>query len=396
MVGERIPDLSRLEQVTPDGSISSKNFELDCLINIFSYLAAELTQWGCLRTVCRRWHELSKSSRWIRLFSKKKDYLDLHGDQINGCEDRPGAEILTDLEEVIPYLSPVPALSLSHFRVSSASFEHLGSFSSLHLLRLAWCDFTSFMLDMSSFTTLRHLELGCGTFRSIEFLSSLTKLQILNLYRPLASLGVLSCLTDLHTLRLLGCLNFRVEDLRIIARLKLKELQLVGISFADLHLSHVSSLSSLTNLSIYNCRKDSGLLRNLLPLANLTTLNVMECSLTDEHCIALAALMPLKYLSLFECQAVSDSGLGLLCGLTALKELRLYNCQLISDLGIECLSQLSFLTLLLMQYKSPVMRRWRSLTNLKSLCELIVTDVAHICVTDQLALQERGIKLQQR
>ena len=218
---------------------------------------------------------------------------------------------------------------------------------------------------------LETLNLQCNQLegKTLENISKLTNLRLLNLYSN-PSLGsipsTLGNLSNLEVLDLNSC-ELEGEIPETITNLsKLKELNLGGNPLSGKILADIGNLSNLEVLNFELCKLEGEIPASIGNLANLRELNLAWCNLSSRipytignlskleslylHCCPLNGELPtsignlsnLKHLSLGEC-GLTGSIPEEICQLSQLEYLNLYNNQLSGNIpnGIGNLKKLN-------------------------------------------------------
>ena len=179
------------------------------------------------------------------------------------------------------------------------------------------------------------------------------------------------------------------------------------IDMTDVDLHSLSVFTSLTSLSLSNCKliTDEGVLSSLSNLSALTTLCFNDCrSITDFGMQFLSSLTNLTSLDLSKCGAtqtqmsnfihfigdpnttITDHGVQFLSGLTKLEHLDLSMCGRITDQGMQFLPNLANL-------KRLDMRSCTSITNLGAVETLSsLTSLTHLNVRECTSLSDLGVQ----
>jgi len=263
----------------------------DCWVIVFSFLDRGLQQWASLRVACRSWFIMSKNAQWVALLRPK-------------CRGTP--QLLA-------------ALGLVELRILDlTSCQGLNDF---------WVQ------SLSSLTALRTLALS-GPSTPTTCLSFLCKLRTLTLYfftekNLLASSG----LSGLQTLSLVS--GSKVMSLQVL-----------------------TSLSALKKLEVLGCQRitDEGL-RALSSLSTIRTLAFSACSLITNQSMRTFSLFPqLQSLQVLDCPLICDEGLRYMTSLTQLREFVSRGSWGITDHGVRAL-------LCLPQFQNLVIKRCPSIGN---------------------------------
>lgn len=237
---------------------------LDCLVSVFGMLSTRFWQWACLRKVCKKWYEASKTVRWLSLFQVAPQNINLQG------------------------LSTLVAMRHLNFanncwRVFTDQWlESVLSLTSLVSLNLYGCDeLTDIgLLTIASLTTLQELDVGACYMITDEGLNALYPLALLRklslpkcrkisdggirvvrFFRQLVFLSVSFCsmLTDqscvvfrglpsLEHLDMIGCVVIGDNGVAVLSRIP--TLKFLNVSFSCVTEAGLKALSSLANLQI--------------------------------------------------------------------------------------------------------------------------------------------------
>jgi len=145
----------------------------------------------------------------------------------------------------------------------------------------------------------------------------------------------------------------------------------------DEHLNHLASMTTLTSLSLANCKKitDEGL-KQIGKLTSLEKLDLRGCQgITDEGLSALSALNHLRELDLSGVLTVTAKGIANLGRLMSLESLNLSGCQGIRDEALAALKALSGLKRLNLREISEITDA--GLAELPALPNLVSLELSH-------------------
>lgn len=190
--------------------------------------------------------------------------------------------------------------------------------------------YTNEMWDITEFT----LPETVGTLEDLELMPYLKNLTIHN--HDLETLGFLSSLSKLQTLDLTGS-SFPAEDLAVLAKLP----SLTSLTLSDCSLSTIAALEGAQNLTKLDL--SSNTVRNLEVISAMTTLK--ELNLKHNAVIDLSCLSTLNNLETLDLSYNAVTGLTPLASCTKLNWLDAGNNQLTRVDGVENLPLLSYLSL---------------------------------------------------
>lgn len=190
--------------------------------------------------------------------------------------------------------------------------------------------YTNEMWDITEFT----LPETVGTLEDLELMPYLKNLTIHN--HDLETLGFLSSLSKLQTLDLTGS-SFPAEDLAVLAKLP----SLTSLTLSDCSLSTIAALEGAQNLTKLDL--SSNTVRNLEVISAMTTLK--ELNLKHNAVIDLSCLSTLNNLETLDLSYNAVTDLTPLASCTKLNWLDAGNNQLTRVDGVENLPLLSYLSL---------------------------------------------------
>lgn len=201
----------------------------------------------------------------------------------------------------------------------------LGDLPELSYLVLADNDIGDLGLaELSTLTTLRHLDVGANPITGLGPLSGLTDLE--SLFITSTDVVSLAPLSGLPALVELGIGGTEVSDLAPIAGLKGLRLLIAGSA----NISDVGPLSGLTGLR--TLRLDGNTISDLSPLSGLTGLD--ELSLTGNPITDVGPLSGLTAVRVLELLGLADAfhDVSALQSMTGLEQVNLSSNELLSDI----------------------------------------------------------------
>jgi hypothetical protein len=260
---------------------------------------------------------------------------------------------MTDVEdEHIAYLSSLTQITQLNIKdccqLTDRALLHLSSLTTLRVFRASGCNFTNESLRcLSAFRNLRTLDLSFCEHADSRFLYSLTTLIHLNVLDLKGLLlpsydgeDPIDCLfrycTNIRYL-CLGSSKFTGEHTPNITRLvHLHTLDLIDCSLSDEGLEYISYLPSLITFDCSHCPSvtDAGL-RHLSRLTRLKKLFFAQNpQITDWGVRFLSVLTELTHISHSQA-AVTDEGMQYLTALTSLRDLNLVDCSKLTDKSLK-------------------------------------------------------------
>ena len=216
--------------------------------------------------------------------------------------------IQDDVAKSILMISTLRDLNLSGcHQIGDSALTDLGTMQSLRGLELEDCNRISDegVAQLANLVGLETLNLGgCErlTGKSLRVIAKMTQLETLNLrgwiHLKGPDLELLTPLTRIRSLNLEGCLGVPDTDLSYLRSMKeLEEIILANGNYSNLAASLLSEFPKLRRADLHNSRISDGGLNYLVPLPNLTELDLSGClSVRDEGAVLLAEQKSLRLL----------------------------------------------------------------------------------------------------
>lgn len=355
-----------------------------CLVEVFSFLDRDMSQWLDLRFVCQTWYKWGVDPLWVGLL-------------------RPVYPRLTD--EIVPVFALLGLQSIvvdtDEGYFTDERFRLFSVLSSLRTLNLVHCSLITDYSVLRSFSHLQELTISFGEFGddSLCYVEGLTNLQKLLLggckditIRGISRLSGLTCLRELD---LGGWEACHEGDVDLSPLTQFSQLEALSLSYrtSPYDFKPLSALSLLQKLDLGGCLITDEGLQNLFPLNQLQDLDVSECKLiapdftrlpqlrrlylrdcADLKDESLNSVSVLNNLTSFWCSTlVSDITVVALSHCSALTSLDLFSCENVTDQAVIALSQLPNLDRLLLQGDSSISdAAVMSLSRLTKLTSLII------------------------
>lgn len=274
------------------------------------------------------------------------EYLDL----TNGCN-------ISDMGVVahLAHLRNLRVLALSYCDISSISLRHFSSMVLLQELHLTGCRKVgdNGLAAISSLSRMKTLSLGhCKhiTDTGLLHISSLRCLENLDIEKcvRITDAGMAHIcihLAGLTTLNLDGCVNLTdITLLNVASLFALENLNMSDcVAITDQGLRLMSqNLLFLTTLDLSGCVQvsDVGVTNYVCHMPMLETLSLSSSNITDIGVADVCRhLKKIKWLSLAQCQHITDRNLPMLIALPALKMVALYGCVSVTAIGVKELTQ---------------------------------------------------------